>query len=230
MNNENFHFDLLIYLITFKISSYIRRTSSGTSWIHKVLERNCKSNFKRKIRESLFIEEHKPDLNVQKDAYRQKFRYQSKVFRINYVPDEGISFAPRNSLFSTNSAFWAFHSIKTGEVGRVVRKKALLTIPALDQVLLSEIAELGEVFLTNFRQNSYHLEKMPLHSRLSLITTPLFRGLTCFSLNRQECIRFSVSKRLFFSHHFSNQTIQEKRPAINPFNLFNPAQDPDCSD
>ena len=38
----------------------------------KILGKNYKSNFKRKISESLFIKEHKPDLNVQKDAYRLK--------------------------------------------------------------------------------------------------------------------------------------------------------------
>ena len=43
-------------------------------WLNdfKVLGRNYKTKFKRKISESLFIKEHKPDLNVQKDAYRLK--------------------------------------------------------------------------------------------------------------------------------------------------------------
>ena len=38
----------------------------------KVLGKNYNSNFKRKISESLFIKEYKPDLNVQKDSYRLK--------------------------------------------------------------------------------------------------------------------------------------------------------------
>ena len=36
----------------------------------KVLRQGFRSNFRRKISESLFIKQYKPDLNVQKDSYR----------------------------------------------------------------------------------------------------------------------------------------------------------------
>ena len=41
-------------------------------WLNdfKIIGKGYKSNFKRKISESLFIKENKPDLNVQKDAYK----------------------------------------------------------------------------------------------------------------------------------------------------------------
>ena len=38
----------------------------------KILGRGYKSDFKRKISESLFIKELKPDLNKQKDAFKLK--------------------------------------------------------------------------------------------------------------------------------------------------------------
>ena len=38
----------------------------------KILGRGCKSDFKRRISESLFIKQLKPDLNKQKDAFKLK--------------------------------------------------------------------------------------------------------------------------------------------------------------
>ena len=38
----------------------------------KVLETGYRTNFKRKISEALYIKELKPDLNVQKEAYKLK--------------------------------------------------------------------------------------------------------------------------------------------------------------
>ena len=51
---------------------HAKSTSHRRVWLKdfKILGSGFGSNFKRRISESLFIKELKPDLNVQKDAYK----------------------------------------------------------------------------------------------------------------------------------------------------------------
>ena len=54
------------------VLKHSKKTKHRRVWINdvKVIGKGYKSNFKRKISESLFIKKLKPDLNVQKDAYK----------------------------------------------------------------------------------------------------------------------------------------------------------------
>ena len=55
----------------------------------EILEKNYRSDFKRRVSEALFIKELKPDLNKQKDAFKLKlFNWRQSIDERQY---DGIS-------------------------------------------------------------------------------------------------------------------------------------------